>query len=50
MKLTNETLELYRKIAANPVTADSELAKVAGYSQAASATSGLTSYDLDPVS
>lgn len=49
MKLTNETLELYRKIAANPVTADSELAKVAGYSQSASATSGLTSYDLDPV-
>jgi hypothetical protein len=47
--LTKETLDLYRKIAANPVADSEALGKAAGFSQSSSAVSGLTSYDLDPV-
>jgi len=48
-KLTNETMELYRKIAANPIADNDAIGKAAGFTQSASATSGLTTYDLDPV-
>ena len=45
--LSKETLDLYRKTQANPIADD--LAKTAGFNQSGSATSGLTTYDLDPV-
>ena len=47
--LTKETLDLYRKCQANPVADNDALGKTAGYNQSATATSGLTTYDLDPI-
>lgn len=46
-KLSQDTIALYREIAAKPVSVDGEIAK--GFSQSGSAVQGLTSYDLDPV-
>jgi hypothetical protein len=46
--LSKETLDLYRKSVANPIYDNDALGKAAGFTQAASAVSGLTSYDLDP--
>lgn len=47
--LSKETLDLYRKIQANPLSDSEALGKAAGFTQSASAISGLTTYDLDPV-
>lgn len=47
--LSKETLDLYRKIAANPVADSDVLGKAAGFTQSASNISGLTTYSLDPV-
>ena len=49
MSLSKETLDLYKKIQANPIVDDGSFGKAAGYTQSASATSGLTAYSLDPI-
>lgn len=47
--LSKETLAMYRTIAANPIADNEALGKAAGFTQSATATSGLTSYDLESV-